>query len=240
MSGREADNADTSKSDLEKARTRSVDNLQRLYTVVVSLAITESLRRILQAQLDLSASIKPGYESWLMFSALIVTIVPFYHGANRYLDATYVTGERTANPVALMIDFLALLIEGLALFAVAMLVGKAQEFYVGLACLLVFDAIWVGFTRLVSKDNGGERAGYLIWLTVNLLAAISLYLSFCSNILSFKWNTFLNAQIAGLLIAVFRTVFDYWWVWGFYYPNRLTPTPLPAPVPPTKGKRREK
>jgi len=34
-------------ADIEKAKTRSIDNLQRLYTFVVGLAVTESLKGLL-------------------------------------------------------------------------------------------------------------------------------------------------------------------------------------------------
>src|SRR5690349_850145 len=73
--------------DAKEARKRSVDNLQRLYTFVVGLAVTEMLRRMLNP-------LATDYAVWLMFTAFLFTVVPFYHGANRYLDATYVTGER--------------------------------------------------------------------------------------------------------------------------------------------------
>src|SRR6476661_3705790 len=85
--------------DMKTVRTRSVDNLQRLYTVVISLALTEYLRRLLTQSAE--ANEATGYNGWLMFVSLIFTVVPFYHGANRYLDATYVTGERAAKPGAL-------------------------------------------------------------------------------------------------------------------------------------------
>src|SRR5262245_6898700 len=106
-------------SNLQEARKRSVDNLQRLYTVVVSLAVTESLRRLL-ANFGTGGSVA-GLKEWLMFVSLIFTLVPFYHGANRYLDATYVTDERSAKRSALLIDFIFLFCEGLLFFGLAMM-----------------------------------------------------------------------------------------------------------------------
>jgi hypothetical protein len=223
--------------DLDKARTRSVDNLQRLYTVVVSLAVTESLRRLLTPLVTPNME-PPGYDSWMMFVSFLVTVVPFYHGANRYLDATYVTGERRATTHALMIDFIALFLEGLLLFGCAMLVGNAKGFYTLLGCIFVFDAIWVGFTRLTVLVEDGERPSYKIWAGVNLAAAAALFVSFWSNILRWDfWSSALAANLAALGIAIGRTVYDYVSVWSFYYPDDaksgagLIPAPLPAPPP---------
>ena len=112
-------------SNLREARKRSVDNLQRLYTVVISLAVAESLRRLLG---DTPPETIADYKQWLMFASLIFTVVPFYHGANRYLDATYVTGERSAKPIALMVDFVMLFLEGLLFFGLAMLTSDEQWF----------------------------------------------------------------------------------------------------------------
>ena len=50
--------------DAKEARKRSVDNLQRLYTVVVSLAVTELLRRMLNP-------LATDYATWLMFVSFI-------------------------------------------------------------------------------------------------------------------------------------------------------------------------
>jgi hypothetical protein len=213
-----------------------VDNLQRLYTVVISLAVTESLRRLLVATLDVNPDKHPGYDSWLMFTALIVTIVPFYHGANRYLDATYVTGERTARAPALIVDFVMLFGEGLIFFALGMLVGRAPEFYTGLACVFVLDAVWVGFTRLTSTGPTNLSPSYAIWASVNVIAAILLMLSFWSNLLNLSfWRGEHTRQIAVLVIASLRTFYDYYCVWSFYYPEGgsrgLIPAPLPGPPP---------
>ena len=102
--------------DLDRVRARSVDNLQRLYAFVMSLAFAESLRRSLLTRdnnVDLSIA---NWDRWLMCLALIVTVIPFYHGANRYLDATYVTGERTAKRFSLMVDFIFLFVQALLMF----------------------------------------------------------------------------------------------------------------------------
>jgi hypothetical protein len=222
--------------DVKIIRTRSVDNLQRLYTVVISLAITESLRNLLS---DVVSKQPPGYERWLMFISLLVTVVPFYHGANRYLDATYVTLERRAHDEALMIDFLILFVEGLCFFAIAALAPLGPVlFYTGLAFLFVLDAAWVGITNLTALRPQDRFTDYFKWAFANVIAAAALLISVWTKVFygtSF-WRTELAGNIALAVVAVSRTFYDYWKVWRFYYPKGVEvggviPAPAPAPVP---------
>jgi hypothetical protein len=230
----------TSGADLDAARTRSVDNLQRLYTVVVSLAVTESLRRLLTAALDRRPENHPQYDSWLMFSALLITVIPFYHGANRYLDATYVTHERRAKPEALMLDFVMLFFEGLVLFVLATMVGRAPAFYTSLGVLLVFDVLWVGLTLLTAASKEDRFPLYRRWAIINLVSACVLVGSFWSNIFNWNiWRTDDARNIAVFVIVLLRTAVDYILVWRFYYPTGEAQgfgiMAAPAPAPPPKS-----
>jgi hypothetical protein len=227
----------TTTADLKTGRTRSVDNLQRLYTVVISLALTEYLRRLLTDVV--TGPSLPGYNRWLMFVSLVFTVVPFYHGANRYLDATYVTGERSAHRGALMIDFLVLFVEGLGFFAVAMLAFKGREyFYTGLAALFVLDAGWVWLTNLMASSPEHRMAGFTPWAMVNVVAAALLCIFVWSAVLGHSfWNTAIATNIALMIVTISRTIYDYHAVWNFYYPKDSTdfemglPAPPPAPPP---------
>jgi hypothetical protein len=215
--------------DLQEARKRSVDNLQRLYTVVVSLAVTESLRRLLGDFARTGAVAE--YREWLMFASLIFTLVPFYHGANRYLDATYVTGERSANHAALMIDFLMLFLEGLLFFGLAMVTANESLFYTVLAALFVLDIVWVGTTNLTATDAADKMQGYTKWAIINSIATLSLLLFVWSNLLNWQfWPSDTIKSFALVAVALIRTVLDYIRVWRFYYP----PLPAPPPAPVTR------
>lgn len=221
---------------LNEARKRSVDNLQRLYTVVVSLAVTESLRRLL---IDFATTGRvAGYKEWLMFISLIVTVIPFYHGANRYLDATYVTGERLAKHYALMVDFIMLFLEGILFFILAMVTTNEPLFYTVLAGLLLLDIIWVGATNLTATDESNKMSGYSTWAFINFVAMSGMLVSVWSNLLSWEfWPAGAVKSIALVGIAIARTVFDYIRVWRFYYPSDNSqntgeiPAPPPAPTP---------
>ncbi len=222
--------------ELKEARKRSVDNLQRLYTVVVSLAVTESLRSLLVG--FKATRTVADYTQWLMFTSLIFTVVPFYHGANRYLDATYVTKERSANQYALMIDFIFLFFEGLLFFGLAMVMADEALFYSVLSCLFLLDIIWVGATNLTASSDADKMQGYKGWALINFFALSASLIFVWSNVLGWEfWTTPTVKSIALVAVAVARTVFDYLRVWRFYYPadgeseSGYLPAPAPAPLP---------
>jgi hypothetical protein len=218
---------------IDTARTRSIDNLQRLYTVVVSLAITESLRRLFLTTQTLTLSDIAAVLS------LIATIIPFYHGANRYLDATYVTGERSEpKSGALMADFIAIFIEGIAFFILAVLISNTKVFFSILAGLFMFDALWVSFTKLTENiEEKKVGPSYRKWAVINIIFGIFILISIWSNLLKWQfWETETVKLIALACAAILRTVLDYIQVWRFYYPLQkgapdVLPAPLPAPVP---------
>lgn len=219
----------------KQAREQSVRNLQRVYTVVVSLAIVESLRRLLSGFGDTGTP--PEIPAIAAVVSLLFTIVPFYHGANRYLDATYVTGERYAKPEALMLDFIALFLEGLAFFVLSILIENTSLFYTLLAVLFFFDAAWVGVTKLTSQSPTDRGPAYKTWAFVNIVAALLILLSIWSTLCQFTlWPTETVQAIAVTVIALIRTGIDYATVWSFYYPppadvHYIMPVPRPAPAP---------
>lgn len=159
--------------DLKLARERSVDNLQRLYTVVVSLAIIESIKKLATA-IEHNGLLTP-YTNQFIFVSFIAIVIPFYHGANRYLDATYVTGERRLRSHGLLVDFIALFIEGLLLFTLAMVSDRQNLFYSFLMVLFIFDTIWIGFTKIVEDHVNTHTSQHIKWAIINISVAGVLF-----------------------------------------------------------------
>jgi len=211
-------------ADLKLARERSVNNLQLLYTIVVSLAITHTLKDVGKVISSAGLTNFMGfYNELFMFISFMFIVIPFFHGANRYLDATYVTGERNARHYALLIDFVALFIEGLALFVLGMVIINFNVFYSFLVGLLVFDIIWVGSTSLTGESESDKVFKFKKWAVINAIAVAAILISVWSNL----WPSQLIKSIMLVLIVISRTIYDYVSVWGFYYP---LPAPRPAPV----------
>jgi len=226
----------------EESRKRSVDNLQRVYTVVISLAITESLRRLLSDFGDNGQL--PEYASVVAVISLIFTIIPFYHGANRYLDSTYVTGERSAKSGALMLDFVAIFIEGIAFFVLSLLIKSTTIFFTVLAALFLFDSFWVWLTKLTSNSEVDKGLEYKLWATINIISSLFLLVSFWSNIFNWSFWTSPTVQVSAAgITAITRTIFDYVTVWSFYYPTLPDDKyimPIPRPAMPVSKKKQTK
>lgn len=217
------------------ARENSVNNLQRVYTVVISLAITEGLRRLFGN--FASSEILPGHEETIALLALLFTIVPFYHGANRYLDERYIEASGDGPSWSLMLDFVVLFSQGLIFFVLSLLIYDRDTFFTLLSGLFVIDIIWVGITTASNESN--EKPSFIKWAIINTIAAALIYL--------IVWSNLFSNREAGtyflLFIAISRSVLDYITVWNFYYPplrgdSYFMPVPLPAIPPMNKGKRK--
>jgi len=225
-------------ADIVKARERSVNNLQLLYTIVISLAIAQTLKHLIEV---ISATGWTNFRQYcneiFMFISFIFIVVPFFHGANRYLDATYVTEERNAKHYALLIDFIALFIEGLALFGLGMLTSNLEVFYSLLVGLLALDIAWVGSTNLTGEGRTDKVPKFRKWAVINAVAMAGILISVWSNL----WQDELVKGIMLVLIVMARTIYDYVSVWEFYYPVEggskqvLAPRPAPPPKRETAG-----
>jgi hypothetical protein len=210
---------------VEEARKRSVDNLQRLYTVVISLAVTELLKRLL-VDPSTRAFKTPSLIEGTMLISFVFTIVPFYHGANRYLDATYVTKERTPQNDALMIDFVFLFGEALLTFALAMSCGNIQNYYLLFILLLLYDLIWVFSTQYTSKPNEGADSSYKKWLVINVIAIVIIFLLGWSKYTSLWPNDDVRSLFL-VAMGVLRTILDYVVAWKFYFPELMQDNETP-------------
>ena len=202
---------------VSEAQKRSVDNLQRLYAIVVSLAMAEVLTHVFNRHTAVSI-----FEAAVFLSI----VVPFYHGAHRYLDDTYVLGLRSAKSFALILDFWGLFIEALLLFLLALLV-ESEWFFIILLVLLLWDTCWVGLTQLtaastpLSNEVYKKPFHYAWWAILNGITIVLVFFTVFSRLISVAlWNTD-NLRIgAACGLVVVRTVLDYILVWDFYYPGR--------------------
>jgi hypothetical protein len=202
---------------INRARELSVNNLQRLYAIVMSLSIAESLRRLLSDLGD--KGILPELGASVAVFSLLVTAIPYYHGANRYLEATYITGERQAKSQTLIFDFLALFIEGLIFFTLAVVIKNISIFFTLLAILYIYDSLWVGITHLTTIKEQ-RPANIRSWMLANFVAAIMLLIFVWSNLFNQAfWSSNFALILALGATALIRTMYDYYSTWDFYFPQ---------------------
>ena len=190
---------------------RSVDALQRLYTIVIGLALTEGARRVIDPNLatlsGTAARNIPQSDIWMLFAVLVLTIVPFYHGANRHLDETYLFHTDGETRGSILLDFVVLFAEGVLFVMMAMSVLAPSTFFNLLLVLLGTDIIWAVITMLLQRTV----KSLLKWSLTNFLALLLLFVTFHTPILPDDQRV-----LVLMWIAVGRTAADYGLNWQFY------------------------
>jgi hypothetical protein len=189
---------------------RSVDSLQRIYAIIVALAITHAISVVFldNGQLGNRQDIIKYLPQFFTFS---IIIVPFFHGMNRHLDRCYI--EKGSKPLnfALLIDFVIFFVESMILFALAgTLKSPELNYVIVLVILLGFDTIW-GFVSHCIHYRKFE--GPIIWGIINLISIIIILLIFFFKFFNIDktWLVF--------IIAAARTIADYIFCWHFYFPD---------------------
>jgi hypothetical protein len=193
---------------------RPVRHLQSLYTVVVGLALTVAITGLIdqQASLPIRLTVLP------YFIAYLCTLVPFYHGALRHLDVTYLEeGRGHVRSGALMADWSLLFLESCLFLGMAALLQRGQVFLYALIALLVFDAVWGFVAHLAFSPSGAAERKWagLNFVAVLVLIVIAILLD------ALEGTTRPVATYRSVLvvtIAFARTVIDYWLCWDYYYP----------------------
>ena len=204
---------------LSERRRHSVDNLERLYTIVAALALTSAVERIILDRGTSTArhfdvqSISVEYGSLFMFAALVATMIPFYHGANVYLFETHVFSAPTSHrPLAALMDFLFFFTQGLLFFLASRVIGDAQLFYWVVVAVLVWDCTWEMFVYLSGESSFAQIQR---WLYLNLATSLLLFVVLVTPLLPDDLRRWGFATV----ILVVRSVLDYVLNWSAYWPT---------------------
>lgn len=205
---------------MNEARTNSVRNLEYLYTTVVAVALSLSIYNLIDTTRG-SAPFK--LELLPIFFALLVTLIPFYHGALRHLDITYIEeGGKHVRKGALLVDFSALFIESCLFVVLAAFVPRPIYFAWGLVVLLAFDTVW-GVTAYLGFSREGRLKPERTWALINFVAVIviSIYLVVLDFMPSAEiaYVSDLKLSVGLLGFSLVRTVIDYIFCWNTYYPS---------------------
>src|SRR5436305_4099141 len=195
---------------IEKASERSIDTLQRIYAVIVALAINEAVKRTFLQ--NGSGVLEVDYCRIPEFVAFIFTAVPFVHGINRHLDKTLKTSReenRGSLIVVLVFDFLIFLAESCVLFLLAASVRSELFFFQLLMLLLTLDLLWSVVTWPITKSVVWQ------WIVVNILAVVAGI----AVIYWFDKVAVIQKLWILMIIAVARTCLDYFLAWNFYFPS---------------------
>lgn len=199
------------------AQANSVRNLQTLYTIIVGLALESAIVKLFDASLP---GVPVRWSLLPILLAFLVTLIPFFHGAQRHLDATYVEedGEGLRRG-ALLADFVMLFLESALLFGLAALVARPRAFAWTLIVLLSVDIVWGVMARFVFSRTRPTTAPFA-WARLNLvtiaLAIVGLLVA--DRFAPAARDQWLPYAILGMSFV--RTAVDYRIAWGFYFPPR--------------------
>jgi len=191
---------------------RSVDALERIYAVVVALAITLAIQSVLftsEDALDWNRFVRQ-LPALLGF---VVTAVPFYHGMDRHLSRTYIEKDVPHTKSGfLLFDFCVFFLEACILLMFASLVGIGNEAFICLMALLSLDSVWALAAHGIHYDT--FRDSPIGWTIINFIAIVVLALIY--------WTSWFAESVRpwALAIAAFlRAVADYCFCWTFYFPQ---------------------
>lgn len=206
-----ADNGEQKDADIKLANMRTVDALQRVYAMVIALALITAVTLLIEV-IGVIKSSKGAQAEFvptaLMFIAFLSTLVSFYHGMNRHLDDTFVIGDQTSpHRLPLLVDIFVFLVEAGLLVVMANTINSPKTFLYAWSVLLAIDIVWGLFVYLLVKRVAPAR-----WVANNFAF---LALAWICWLFFFPQNVILIA-----VVEVLRSVIDYWLNWHFYFPKR--------------------
>jgi hypothetical protein len=193
-----------------KVIERSVDSIQKIYAVVIALAISQAIQSLLKgsnATTDLNlgqlSSGLPG------FVAFLVTLVPFWHGMNRHLDRCYLEKTHAVVQGALLLDFVIFFVEAIFLFAAGWSLRSGIVTFYCLGSLLWIDMLWAFVSHQIHFP--GRKSHAVKWSTINVISIVVAVL-----IVAFPFQ---GKPLVLAVIAVLRSIVDYALCWDFYFPT---------------------
>jgi hypothetical protein len=194
----------------QRSNERSVDSLEKIYAVVIALAIAQAVQSLLKDPFSgtlLNASqILAGLPAFIAF---LVTLVPFWHGMNRHLDRCYLEKKTNVVQGALLLDFGAFFLEASLLFVVGWTLRSGIYSFLALGSLLLVDMLWGVISHLIHFP--GQKSHALGWSAINVVAIV---LAYFVDTYAFEYKTW-----GLMIIAISRTVADYGLGWHFYFPT---------------------
>jgi hypothetical protein len=204
-------------SDDQASRQSSVRHLADLYAVIVGAALTSGIYNLFSYQND---GLHLPVEAFLLFLAFLFTIIPFYHGALRHLDDTFVFKRRDGlRKGALLLDFSLLFLHGVGFISLSRLITQPTHFFFIFIAILLIDAVW-GLLSQIAYYSGASIPAEKFWGWINLVSVLIAAVLF----VFLKPLGLANWQVAALIAigAFARTLVDYWVAWDFYFEGGVT------------------
>ncbi len=197
---------------MEQSIIVSVENLQRIFAIVLALALGEGFKQVVSDKAHLPSDPFVYWGRILGLISFLLLIVPFFQGMHRYYYTVYMVPTRP-QPYAIFLSFDAFIfLVDAALFFVmsrALAIEQWHRFYFTVLLLLIVDSVWGVVVFLFHSD------AVLRWLVLNAVT-IPIFV-----LLRYFFRDPKSVWGAGLcfLTMASRTISDYYIMWDFYYPR---------------------
>ena len=198
------------KASIKNVNDKTVEGLQRLYVILIALALTTGVKVLLESigVIDNNISVINKliqFNAIILFVAFLLTLIVFYHGMNRHLEETFLLTDDIVNQrETLMIDMVVFIIESGLLVTMAYGITKPLLFFYAWSALLLIDIIW---TLVVWRIHKKENPMWAINNAIFLIIA---------------WASFMCFELIVWFIAcieILRNIVDYIINWRFYFPK---------------------
>jgi hypothetical protein len=142
-----------------RAAREPIEYLKELYVVVAALALSKALESLLP---QAGETFDPSLLIPLL--SLLVTLVPFFHGALEYLQRTHGLDARVharrdeRRDIALVLwDFGLLFVEACVLLFAATSMKDLPQLAYALAALWALDILWISVGKGLGSDRRAQR-----------------------------------------------------------------------------------
>jgi hypothetical protein len=196
---------------VDKVVERSVDNVQRIYAVIIALSISHAIQNLLKSpgSTTLDLSLKEVSAGLPAFIAFLVTLVPFWQGMNRHLDRCYLEKKAGVRQRVILFDFAVFFLEAIFLFAAGWSINSDIKTFYWLGGLLGVDMIWASASHYIHFP--GIRSHAVKWSVINVCAMFIAIL-----VVAYPFQ---HKLVVLMVIAVGRSIADYVFCGDFYFPN---------------------
>lgn len=193
--------------------------LENFYSFLIGFALTQATMKLVDAWIA-SGWDRRTLGQCVLFVSLIVTIVPFYQGMNRFLYATHVVRpieKPKSRSSPMLFDIYAFLLMSCIIFAMGRFLGDPTIFFYLWTLLLCTDVAWTVIVWRIQKGRAPIWArNNLIWLVLAWVYWASVNWTAWPNVVPVEDR---NALAYGFVFfEVLRTAFDYRINWKFYFP----------------------
>ncbi|MEC4591908.1 DUF1937 family protein [Nitrospirillum amazonense] len=202
---------------LKKARDDSVSAnikvLENFYSFVISFALTQATMKFIDTCIS-SGSNVDIYGELALYISILILIVPFYQGMNRFLYDTHVVRpiKKPNDPTSpILLDIYAFLLMSILIFSLGRFLDDPRVFFFIWSSLLFVDIIW---SITVWKIQGGRKNPIWAWNNLTfLIVSWAIWIAFYHFSIKFPYSDYVF-----VILNVARTLNDYKQNWSFYFP----------------------